>query len=721
MFNEYPYVNLQDVNLDWILKHIKDLETNLQDFVKLNTIKYADPIIWNITKQYETNTVVIDGNTGTAYLSVQPVPAGVALTNDDYWTVIFTLNLTTSNQNITFRDDGTNVVATFASDTGDWILWNFYLYRVTQPISVNTAYLEGFNIERFTVELFIKDYITALEDQIGDLDDLTTTDKTNIVNAINELKNAINSINTNIGNLTDLETADQTSIVNAVNEVVNNIGSLTDLDTTDKTSIVNAINEIKDSAVTNIYFATPEDYGAAGDGVTDDTTALSQLISENDNILITKGTYLITDKIMIGSNKLIVGQAESVIKCNFDTAVAALRVSGDNVKLVNLTVEGIKDTPIGSEYNHAIYLENPHNVSVIGCTLKDMCGDGVYLGDDVNNHSANVIISQCNIDNCGRNGISIIGCDNFIIDSCFIFGTDGNRPMYAIDIEPNTDHALFKGIITNISSHNNTNGFLNTYLSVVTDYFNVVVSDCISELDGSSDDLNVISIRNNVDGQIGSFTLNNITINRTYGDGLYMAGLTNYFHLTADITIKRFFGRNALLFWGMSTLSNQGYCDLTLRLNQASGNYTNALYTTSNAGTSVDNIKLNYISTTAFTYQKESHHNIYVKQPYNDIDVWAYVATDGTLNWSNNDDVVVTKIGTGSYTVTGLSNIKAVVTNPRRAGNVISCDIDSSDSRIVISAFDLSGNNSDCAFYLLAKCSNTTFRKTFDDNYYKLP
>lgn len=247
MFNEYPYVNLQDVNLDWILKHIKDLETNLQDFVKLNTIKYADPIIWNITKQYETNTVVIDGNTGTAYISVQPVPAGVALTNTDYWTVIFTLNLTTSNQNITFRDDGTNVVATFASDTGDWILWNFYLYRVTQPISVNTAYVEGFNIERFSVELFIKDYINTLTGIIGDLDDLTTSDKTSIVEAINSL---LSDINDTIGNLDDLPTSDKTSIVNAIIELANDIsdintdiGVLNDLNTTDKTSLVNAVNE----------------------------------------------------------------------------------------------------------------------------------------------------------------------------------------------------------------------------------------------------------------------------------------------------------------------------------------------------------------------------------------------------------------------------------------------------------------------------------------------
>ena len=60
MFNEYPYRNLTDVNLDFILKHIKNLETNLQDFIKLNTIKYADPIDWNISKQYEANTVVVN-------------------------------------------------------------------------------------------------------------------------------------------------------------------------------------------------------------------------------------------------------------------------------------------------------------------------------------------------------------------------------------------------------------------------------------------------------------------------------------------------------------------------------------------------------------------------------------------------------------------------------------------------------------------------------------
>ena len=329
MFNEYPYVNLQDVNLDWILKHIKDLETNLQDFVKLNTIKYADPIIWNITTQYETNTVVIDGNTGTAYLSVRPVPAGVSLTNDDYWTVIFTLNLTTSNQNITLRDDGTNVVATFDSNTGDWILWKFYLYRVTRPIAINTAYVEGFNIERFTVELFIKDYINTLRNDIntiiGDLDDLTTSDKDSVVDAINsvlsDLNTMIGDLNTMIGDLNDLTTSDKDSVVDAINSVVSDydtkIGDLQDLDTSDKTSVVNAINEVLNTPSSDFPYKTPQDYGAVADGVTNDRQAFIDALSANDVIFVPVGTYLINGDIDIGYGKTIIGQDSIATVFNF--------------------------------------------------------------------------------------------------------------------------------------------------------------------------------------------------------------------------------------------------------------------------------------------------------------------------------------------------------------------------------------------------------------------
>lgn len=55
----------------------------------LGLIKYADPIQWNITKQYSENTVVVDPETGTAYISRQPVPSGILLTDKNYWNTIF--------------------------------------------------------------------------------------------------------------------------------------------------------------------------------------------------------------------------------------------------------------------------------------------------------------------------------------------------------------------------------------------------------------------------------------------------------------------------------------------------------------------------------------------------------------------------------------------------------------------------------------------------------
>ena len=57
------------------------------DFTKINSIKYANPLMWDITEQYEANTVVVD-KSGNAYLSVQPVPAGIALEREEYWTKI---------------------------------------------------------------------------------------------------------------------------------------------------------------------------------------------------------------------------------------------------------------------------------------------------------------------------------------------------------------------------------------------------------------------------------------------------------------------------------------------------------------------------------------------------------------------------------------------------------------------------------------------------------
>lgn len=68
---------------------------------------------------------------------------------------------------------------------------------------------------------------------------------------IEEIKEDISDIQSDIGDLTDLSTEEKSSLVGSINEVdgkvddvADDLGDISDLDTTDKTSAVNAINEV---------------------------------------------------------------------------------------------------------------------------------------------------------------------------------------------------------------------------------------------------------------------------------------------------------------------------------------------------------------------------------------------------------------------------------------------------------------------------------------------
>lgn len=82
--DKYPYTDFHELNLDWILKTIRELGIKMDEFEAVNKITFSGA--WDITQQYPAWTVVSDNNIG--YISIQPVPAGIVLTNTDYWRVI---------------------------------------------------------------------------------------------------------------------------------------------------------------------------------------------------------------------------------------------------------------------------------------------------------------------------------------------------------------------------------------------------------------------------------------------------------------------------------------------------------------------------------------------------------------------------------------------------------------------------------------------------------
>ena len=108
---------------------------------------------------------------------------------------------------------------------------------------------------------------SAVDTKVGALTDLTTTDKTAIVAAINEVNTAASNAATAAS---DAATAASTADGKAV-AVDTKVGDLTDLTTTDKTSIVNAINEVAQGGggSSHNYSTTEHVVGKWVDGTTD--------------------------------------------------------------------------------------------------------------------------------------------------------------------------------------------------------------------------------------------------------------------------------------------------------------------------------------------------------------------------------------------------------------------------------------------------------------------
>ena len=419
---KYPYTDFHELNLDYLLQVIKSVETTLTDFVSLNAIKYADPIQWSITRQYEKNTVVIDPLTGTAYISVAPVPIGAALTRPEYWTVVFDLEqfVTKASENFANTYEAqTTTTATQATPQYGWIVWGGILYVANTAITPGDAYVVGGNITRITVEdicghietlnttdksnlvAAINEVLATLISTAGDLSQLSTVDQSNLVAAINEvittMNSAVLSIQTDMGDLATLSTTDKSSLVNAINEVVSDLasaistidgvtGDLANLTTTDKTSLVNAINEVNSRV--NGLFVTPQQFGAVADGVTDDTTAIQDAIDYAlangiGGVYVPGGTYLITEPIIL-YNKV------SLIGANSEEAI--IHKSGAGTKNIALTyptflTDVYIDGTVPNNVN-AILVLTSSNGRYSG-TIKDITFEGVF--GDPNDYTSQVV------------------------------------------------------------------------------------------------------------------------------------------------------------------------------------------------------------------------------------------------------------------------------------------------------------------------------------------
>ena len=284
-----PYTNFHDLNLDWIIEVLNEFNTKLTNFVSLATIKYANPIQWDITSQYEANTVVVDSQ-GNAYLSVQPVPSGVSLDRTEFWTKIGNFDELWADvkKAITPNDEGHSPTATAARAVNDLVWVNGALVRVTKTMSAGDAYVPGSNCVSSSTNEVLHYLITAFNEGLS-------AESTAREDADNQLQTAIDAEQTAREDADNqLQTAidaEQTARENADNQLQTAID-------TEKQAREDADNKLQknigDALKSAVNWANVKTYGAVGDGSTDETSAFNAAKASGLPLYIPQGTFKVS-------------------------------------------------------------------------------------------------------------------------------------------------------------------------------------------------------------------------------------------------------------------------------------------------------------------------------------------------------------------------------------------------------------------------------------------
>ena len=146
-------------------------------------------------------------------------------------------------------------------------------------------------------------------------------------------------------------------------------------------------------------FAVPEDYGAAGDGVTDDTSALQAALNSDKPVYL-KATYGISDTVHVNKDKVILCGESAVIK-TLGRVTYALRFGDDPTTGSDAAISGLIQVlwfggtltcDSTNYFDYGFYIERCLNSCFYGVSVTNCIGTGFRWSGD---YGANAICNNC--------------------------------------------------------------------------------------------------------------------------------------------------------------------------------------------------------------------------------------------------------------------------------------------------------------------------------------
>ena len=247
------------------------------------------------------------------------------------------------------------------------------------------------------------------------------------------------------------------------------------------------------------YYVTPEDFGAKGDGFTDDTDAFYQMFSTGKKIVFTKeATYLVgnitkKENVQVESEYLVT--LKLFKKYNENPVLLGI---GSNSQWKNVRFVSTEED---LEWNRTD-ISNVNDVILNKCHFEGFRHRsdrpnawGIYL-----ENSKNISIKNCTFEDNSQSDIAIVdGCDNIAIENCG--GSD-----FCINIEPNGTSSM-QNISVSDCKIKNFFSLENSFTKILIQ--SVLINNCDIE---------------NFHYRGGNVKFNRVNVSNYHSDGNYFLG-----------------------------------------------------------------------------------------------------------------------------------------------------------------------------------------------------
>jgi polygalacturonase len=198
-----------------------------------------------------------------------------------------------------------------------------------------------------------------------------------------------------------------------------------------------------------------KDFGAVGDGVADDTVNIQAAIDAVNSVgggivNVPVGTYMVNAATYVNMKANVTlfiarGAELKAITNNLAVYSVVRATNVNNWSIVgNGKITGERTTHTGStgEGGEGITVFGCENFIIDGLTIQDGWGDGIYIGGNSTvNQSRAFTIQNCYLNNNRRNNISVTAGKDFSIINNRITNANGTAPEAGIDLEPNPSDA----------------------------------------------------------------------------------------------------------------------------------------------------------------------------------------------------------------------------------------------------------------------------------------